>query len=136
MSEQVVMRDSGLGDEGVPVADVTSGFQTPCGDKRRLESFPPNAPQRKLWKGSGENNDKESDDMRKPLWMETGCDIRRHLFKDIDWSKLADSEHRRWAILKVDTIATSPRHRCIRRFYVGDNNGDAYLEMQFYPCVA
>ena len=45
---------------------VTTGFQTPCGDKRRLdESFPPNAPQRKLWKGSGEDVDKENDDMRK-----------------------------------------------------------------------
>ena len=35
----------------------------------------------------------------------------------------------------MDSIATSPTHRCIRRFYVGDKDGTNYLEMEFYPCV-
>ena len=46
------------------------------------------------------------------------------------------ADGRRWAILKVDTIATSPKHRCVQRFYIGDENGIEYLELEFYPCVA
>ena len=30
---------------------------------------------------------------------------------------------------------TSTFHRCIRRFYIGDENGINYLEMEFYPCI-
>ena len=139
MSEQVVMRDDGLGEDGVVAYDAaTYTFKTPSGDKRRTNSNPPDAPRRKLWKSANEDADsaKDGDEVRKPLWMETGYDIRRHLFKDIDWGKLSDCNNRRWAIIKVDTIATSVRHRCIRRFYIGDKDGEAHLEMQFYPCTA
>ena len=46
--------------------------------------------------------------------------------------KLDRVNGRRWVIPKVDTIVTSPKHRCIRRFYIGIE----YLELEFYPCVA
>ena len=145
MSSQTVMGDNdnmmGEEDEGVVVSydAATYVFKTPSGDKRRYDSDPPDAPRRKLWKSGGEDSSaaKAGDnEVRKPLWMETGYDIRRHLFQDIDWGKMSDYSNRRWAIIKVDSIATSPRHRCIRRFYIGDKDGEAHLEMQFYACTA
>ena len=56
-------------------------------------------------------------------FMNSGRDIRRHLFTDHDGQKLEDVKGRQWAILKIETVATSPCHRCIRRFYIGDENG-------------
>ena len=73
--------------------------------------------------------------MGKPSWMDSGRDIRRNLFAYYDWGKMEDVKYVRWAILRVDTIATSSGHRCIRRFYIGDKDGDSYLEMEFYPCT-
>ena len=73
---------------------------------------------------------------QKPNWMDCGRDIRRNLFVHHNWGKMDDVKDKRWAILKVDTIATSTSHRCIRRFYIGDKDGSNYLEMEFYPCVS
>ena len=91
--------------------------QTPV---KRAQTTVPDAPKRKV---------------QKPRWMNLGCDIRRNLFTDLNWKKMEDVKDMRWAILKVDTIETSPTHRCIRRFYIGDKDGVNYLEMEFYPCV-
>ena len=41
----------------------------------------------------------------------------------------------RSAILRVDTIETSSRYRCIERFYIGTKDGNDYLWMQFHPII-
>ena len=41
----------------------------------------------------------------------------------------------RSAILRVDTIETSSRYRCIERFYIGTKDGKDYLWMQFHPII-
>ena len=38
-----------------------------------------------------------------------------------------------WAILDVEFIRTSPRHRCVRKLYILTKNGFD-MEMEFYPC--
>ena len=91
--------------------------QTPL---KRISTTVPDAPKRKI---------------QKPGWMDSGCDIRRHLFVNHNWETLEDAKDKRWAILRIDTIATSPAHRCVRRFYIGDKEGVNYLEMELYPCV-
>ena len=68
-------------------------------------------------------------------FMNSGRDIRRHLFTDHDGQKLEDVKGRQWAILKIETVVTAPGYRCIRRFYIGDENGINYLEMECYPCI-
>ena len=47
----------------------------------------------------------------------SGPDLSRNLFANHDWQKMTDVGVKRWAILKVDTIATSPTHRCYCWFY-------------------
>ena len=42
-----------------------------------------------------------------------------------------DGKH--WAILDVQNIKISPRHRCVRRLYLATKNG-AEIEMEFCPC--
>ena len=59
------------------------------------------APQRKIQK------------IDRKLWMNPGRDIRRNLFKDYDLETLKRVQYKRWAILKIENITTSPFHRCI-----------------------
>ena len=40
---------------------------------------------------------------------------------------------KRWAILDVEFIRTSPSHRCIRKLYILTHNGFD-MEMEFHPC--
>ena len=40
---------------------------------------------------------------------------------------------KRWAILDVEFIRTSTRHRCIRKLYILTQNGFD-MEMEFHPC--
>ena len=47
-----------------------------------------------------------------------------------DKTELAEKN---WAILSVDFISTSSRHRCIRKLYILTKNGFD-MEMEFYPC--
>ena len=44
--------------------------------------------------------------------------------------KLADKS---WAILDVEFIRTSARHRCVRKLYILTENGFD-MEMEFFPC--
>ena len=101
----------------VGTRNFDASTQTPM---KRAATTIPDAPKRKV---------------QKPGWMDSGRDIRRHLFAEHNWQKMEDAKDKHWAILKVDTIATSPTHCCIRRFYIRDKNGDNYLEMEFYPCI-
>ena len=39
-----------------------------------------------------------------------------------------------WALLDVECIDTSPRHRCIRKLYILSKNGVDDMEMEFHPC--
>ena len=104
-----------------PTSTLNVGVQTP---KRMATSLTTvDAPQRKKQR------------MDRTFWMNPGRDIRRHLFRDHDWEKLDVVRDKTWAILKVENIAISPSHRCIRRFYLGDNDGRNYLELEFYPCI-
>ena len=48
---------------------------------------------------------------------------------------MEDSKLKNWAILKIGIIITSKNYHCIRCFYIGDENGVNYLEMEFYPCI-
>ena len=52
--------------------------------------------------------------MDRKFWMNSGCDIRRNLFRDHDLEVVKRVQDRKWAILKIETIATSPSHQCIR----------------------
>ena len=108
----------GAGDEDNLPTSTDACTQTPM---KRISTTVPDAPKRKI---------------QKPNWMDSGCDIRRNLFANHNWKKMEDVKDMQWAILRVDTIATSPTHRCVRRFYIGDKDGVNYLEMEFYPCVA
>ena len=107
--------------EDLHVKDV--GVQTP--KRKSTPVMTADAPQRKMQKLD-----------RSPFWMNPGRDIRRNLFRDYDLGVLKRVQDENWAILKVENIATSPSHRCIRRFYMGDKDGRNYLEIEFYPCVA
>ena len=50
--------------------------------------------------------------------------------QDSKVQRLADES---WAILDVEFIKTSPKHRCIRKLYILTENGFD-MEMEFYPC--
>ena len=128
-SEEQVREPDGDGDREGVVADSEStsatrsdvAVQTP---KRRSNSFSnTDAPMRKVMK------------VDRKLWMNPGCDIRRNLFADYNWEKMEKVKYQKWAILRVDSITTSPFHRCTRRLYIGDKDGRNYLEIEFYPCV-
>lgn len=69
------------------------------------------------------------------FWMSPGRDIRRHLFREHDERSMGQVNGKRWAILKIESIQVSPTHWCIRRFYIGDEDGCNYLELEFYPCT-
>lgn len=69
------------------------------------------------------------------LWMNPGRDIRRNLFKEYNWRRMDEANGKRWAILRIENIQTSQSHYCTRRFYLGDQEGRNYLEIEFYPCV-
>ena len=104
-------------DTQMDMGNQDAATQTPT---NRIATTVPDAPKRKA---------------QKPNWMNSGRDIRRHLFSEYNWQKMEEVKDNRWAILKVQTIATSSTHRCVRRFYIGDKDGDNYLEMEFYPCI-
>ena len=39
-----------------------------------------------------------------------------------------------WALLDIEFIQISPKHRCIRKLYILDDNGHTDMELDFYPC--
>ena len=104
---------------GVSQSDVA--VQTPKGMSSPIKTT--DAPKRKKQR------------MDRKFWMNSGCDIRRNIFRDHDLEAMKRVQDRKWAILKIETIATSPSHQCIRRFYLGDEDGRNYLELEFYPCI-
>ena len=60
---------------------------------KRVTPVVPDAPQRKI---------------QRMCFMDSGRDIRRNLFTDHDGEKLEDVKGKRWAILKIETVATAP----------------------------
>ena len=107
-------------DKSTTMMTSTTDACTQTTPTKRMAPVVPDAPQRKI---------------QRMCFMNSGRDIRRHLFTDYNWQKLEDVKGKNWAILKIETVGTSPCHRCIRRFYIGDENGINYLEMEFYPCI-
>ena len=107
--------------DGEVATTIDVGIQTP--PLKRSSPFIPNAPKRKFAK------------FESSVWINSGSDIRRHLFDFEDCRIMGRIQDRKWAILKVDTIRTSKDHLCIRRFYIGDKDGVNYLEAELYPCV-
>ena len=117
--------ESGDGNNQVEDDEITTTIDVTVQTPKRMT--PPinitNAPKRKKQK------------MNRKFWMNSGCDIRRNLFRDHDLEVVKRVQDRKWAILKIESIATSLSHQCIRRFYLGDKDGRNYLEMEFYPCI-
>ena len=44
-------------------------------------------------------------------------------------------QEKHWAILDVEYIQTTSTHRCVRKFYILENNGFTHLELNIYPCI-
>ena len=95
--EAMLSGEDGM-EEDAALSSVTpsSGLETPCGDKRKSEPSPPNAPKRKMWKpivecGDGRHHFKGNELEQKPRWMDVGCKICRKLFRIVigeNWIKL------------------------------------------------
>ena len=106
-------------EDGEVATTIDVGVQTPKRMSSPIKTT--NAPKRKMQR------------MDRKFWMNSVCDIRRNLFRAHDLEVM--KSHRKWAILKIETITTSPSHQCIRRFYLVDEDGRNYLELEFYPCI-
>ena len=40
-----------------------------------------------------------------------------------------------WMLMDLESIRTSPTHRCIRKIYLLAKNGSVELELEFHPCI-
>ena len=72
--------------DGKVATTIDVGNQTP--PLKRSSPFIPFAPKRKFAKFDSS------------VWINSGSDIRRHLFDFQDWRIMEDSKHKNWAILK------------------------------------